>query len=221
MSISTISSGSNVNVSAVARATVRAQSTDSSSPDRSGGTQDSFQNDFGSLLKAIKSGDLATAQSALASLKTDAGSSATYSPSSTSSTSSSSSASSGIDADLKSMFDAVSNGDIGGAQSALSSFTTDVKAAAPQGGTHRAHGHHGAHGPKGPPPADADSTDDSSTTDATADTTASNATANNATAATQMSEHHQRNHGLEAVIASLFSDATTDSTGSDTTTTNS
>ena len=218
MSISTISSGSNVNVSAVARATARAQSTDSSSPDRSSGTQDSFQNDFGSLLKAIKSGDLATAQSALASLKTDVGSSGTYSPSSTSSPSS---ASSGIDADLKSMFDAVSNGDIGGAQSALSSFTTDVKAAAPQGGPHRAHGHHGPHGPKGPPPADADGTDDSSTTDATADTTASNATASNATAATQLSEHHQRNHGLEAVIASLFSDAATDSTGSDTTTTNS
>jgi hypothetical protein len=50
------------------------------------GPTDAFQSDFKSLLKAVQSGDLASAQSAVDSLKGEMdGTSATYSPSSASS----------------------------------------------------------------------------------------------------------------------------------------
>jgi hypothetical protein len=92
---------------------------------------DSFQGDFKSLLNAVQSGDVTSAQSALDSLKGEVnGTSATYSPTSTAPTSTSSTASA-VGADLKAMFDAVQAGDVEGAQAALKLFVSDARADGP------------------------------------------------------------------------------------------
>ena len=84
---------------------------------RAHGKPDSFRSDFRSLLRAVKSGDMTSAQSALATIKSDvASASATYSPASTTAP---------TGADLKALFDAVGSGDATSAQGALAKFVSD------------------------------------------------------------------------------------------------
>ena len=88
---------------------------------RAHGHPDSFRSDFRSLVRAVSKGDMTSAQSALAAIKTDvASSSATYSPTTTTTSTASS-----ISADLKSLFDAVGSGDATSAQTALVKFVSD------------------------------------------------------------------------------------------------
>ena len=154
-------------------------------------SSDSFQGDFKSLLNAVQSGDLTSAQSAIDSLKGNVnGTSATYSPSSTAPTStaltstaptstaptstaptSSSSTATAVGADLKAMLDAVQAGDVEGAQSALKLFVSDARADGPHGGPSKAnYGHSGLK-------------------------------------LMQALHRHHRQLGLESIIASLFSSA--------------
>lgn len=108
------------------------------------GTTDSFKGDFASILKAVKAGDIASAQSALTKLTTDfPGAGATYSPASTA-------PASATQTDLQSLIQAVQSGDISGAQNALTSLKTDVQAAAGSGGPQQAHHHHHHHGGAAP-----------------------------------------------------------------------
>lgn len=110
---------------------------------------DAFHGDFASLLSAIQSGDMTTAQSALQTLQGDLPSApALYNASGTSSSSNP------ISADLSSLFSAVKSGDLSAAQSALDQFKSDVTAkfqSQPQGADQngqagkQVHGHHHHH----------------------------------------------------------------------------
>jgi hypothetical protein len=101
----------------------------------SGPKQDTFRGDFSSLVKAVRSGDISVAQSALAALQSDLTStSATYGPTSTSSTAPAPTASP-VQSDLAALFQAVRDGDIAGAQGALGQLEQDVRSTGP-GGDH-------------------------------------------------------------------------------------
>jgi len=152
---------------------------------RVSGSTDSFQGDFKSLLNAVQSGDLTSAQSSVESLKGKVnGASATYSPSSTApeaSTSTTSTATEGststtstVGADLKAMFDAVQAGDVEGAQAALKLFVSDARADGPHGGPSKAN--YGNSGLK----------------------------------ISQAIHRHHHRLGLESIIRSLFANATSD-----------
>jgi hypothetical protein len=114
--------GANINMGVVSRPVVGfGDGSDHDNGRRAHGKPDSFRSDFRSLLRAVKSGDMTSAQSALATIKSDvASASATYSPASTSAP-----AESPVGADLKALFDAVGTGDATSAQAALSQFVSD------------------------------------------------------------------------------------------------
>jgi len=220
MSISSIGSGAaNINMGVVSRPFGQDDGdTDHDNGRRVRGSQDSFRSDFRSLLEAVQSGDMTSAQSELASIKSDVGSpNATYSPasvppisstqtvdpksadsastdpsSSASTTQSTTSPASTVGSDLQALFDAVGSGDASTAQTALSKFFTDRQAAWQQARSDSA-------SPQGQQPSQ------------------------------HVGGHHHHGHhhgGLESVIASLFSNSssstastTTASTTTDPTTT--
>jgi len=109
---------------------------------------DAFRSDFGSLLSAIQSGDVTSAQSALQTLQSNLPSTAAVytAPGTTSQNP--------VASDLSSLFSAVKSGDLSAAQSALDQFKADVTAkfqsqaqGADQNGqtSQQVHGHHHHH----------------------------------------------------------------------------
>jgi hypothetical protein len=89
---------------------------------------DSFQSDFTSLLAAVQSGDVGTAQSALSTLQNAVqGTSAGYSPNSMSSSTTNAAA---PQTDLAALFQAVKTGDLTSAQTALTRLQTESQSAA-------------------------------------------------------------------------------------------
>lgn len=117
-----------------------------------GSKRDVFRSDFSNLVSAVRSGDIAAAQTALTSLQSDVTStSTTYSPTSTSPTSTAPTASSSQN-DLTALFTAVRAGDVEGAKAALGQLELDVKSSGPhadraslQGQIHgRGHGNQGS-----------------------------------------------------------------------------
>jgi len=126
MKINSAGAASHINMGVVSRPMSGFGSTsDHDNGVRAHGKPDSFRSDFRSLVRAVKSGDMTSAQSALDTIKADiAARGATYSPAST--TASSQSA---VSVDLKSLFDAVGSGDATAAQSALVQFASDSRTA--------------------------------------------------------------------------------------------
>lgn len=122
MKINNASAASHINMSVVSRPMSGfGDGSDHDNGVRAHGRPDSFRGDFRSLLRAVKSGDMASAQSALETIKTDVASrSATYSPASTTTSTDST-----FSTDLKALFDAVGTGDATAAQSALAQFASD------------------------------------------------------------------------------------------------
>jgi hypothetical protein len=195
MNISSTGSGANINVGVVSRPVFGQDDSDHDNGRRAHGKPDSFRSDFRSLLQAVQSGDMTSAQSALASIKSDVAS-ATYSPASVppaaasaaqsvdptavdpasadaSATAAATSATpaSTVSSDLKALFDAVGSGDASSAQTALANFVSDRQAAwqQRQGDASSSQGQQQAPRAHG--------------------------------------HHGHRHHGLESVIASLFSGA--------------
>jgi hypothetical protein len=118
------------NVSSVKQA---GQSETSVAPAAVTRTGDTYQGDFSSLVKAVQGGDISGAQSALTALQSDvAATSVTYSPASTSSPAPAVVASPAQN-DLSALFQAVSGGDIAGAQAALGQLQVDVRSTGPHG----------------------------------------------------------------------------------------
>ena len=126
MKINSTGAASHINMGVASRAAVGfAGTSDHDNGVRAHGNPDSFRSDFRGLVRAVKSGDMTAAQSALAAIKTDVAShAATYSPASEPA-----SAESPLSADLKALFDAVGSGDTTGAKSALVQFASDRRSA--------------------------------------------------------------------------------------------
>ena len=94
-------------------------------------TQNPITNDFAKLLSSVQSGDITSAQSALASLKQDRG--AQFGAASNNGQSQ-------FQKDLNSLVSAVQSGDVTGAQKSLTALQSDAK---PEGvGGHHPHHHH-------------------------------------------------------------------------------
>jgi hypothetical protein len=121
-----------------------------------GPKRDTFRSDFSSLVKAVRGGDISSAQSALSALESDVTSTAaTYNPASTSPAAAAPVASASQN-DLDALFQAVRGGDIAGAQAALGQLQLDVRSTVPHGdhaslqgqihgrGHGRGHGHQGS-----------------------------------------------------------------------------
>jgi hypothetical protein len=191
MNINNIGGAANINMGVVSRPVAGQDDGDSDHDNgrRVHGQHDSFRSDFRSLMQAVQSGDMTSAQSALAAIKTDVASAGTtYSPSSvapapstqstdsttadsTSGTATSAAtASSTVGSDLKALFDAVGSGDATSAQAALATFVSDRQAMWQS-----------------------------------AKSDASSAQGQQQSAARVGGHHGHRHHGLESVIASLFS----------------
>lgn len=122
MKVNSVGAGAKINMGVISRRMVGGgDGSDHDNGVRAHGKPDSFRSDFRSLLRAVKSGDMTSAQSALDTIKTDvAAASATYSPASTSASSAGA-----VSTDLKALFDAVGSGDASAAQSALATFVSD------------------------------------------------------------------------------------------------
>jgi hypothetical protein len=122
MKVNGVGAGANINMGVVSRPLVGfGDGSEHDNGRRAHGKPDSFRSDFRSLLRAVKSGDMTSAQSALATIQSDvAAASATYSPASTTTP-----AESPLGADLKALFDAVGSGDATSAQTALAKFVSD------------------------------------------------------------------------------------------------
>jgi hypothetical protein len=206
MNISSTAGGANINMGAISRpAFDSADDSDHDNGRRAHGKHDSFRSDFRSLLEAVQSGDMTSAQTALASIKNDvATANATYSPASAppataaqvvdqttadpsaagttadaSMATSTASPASTIDSDLKALFDAVGTGDASSAQAALSKFVSDRQAVWQ------------------PVPSDASNSQ------------------GQRQPGPQFHGHHHRHHGLESVVASLFSGSSNASPSTD------
>ncbi len=118
---------------------------------------DQLHSDFASLLSAVQSGDMSSAQQALTAVQSDVSAAdATYSPSSQSGSSQPPSA-------LQSLFNAVQSGDATGAQQAL----TQLKSG------HGHHHHHHASGGTNDQTSTSTTTDQTTPTDQTNDIAAS------------------------------------------------
>ena len=126
MKVNGVGGSAHINMGVVSRPMVGfGDGSDHDNGRRAHGKPDSFRSDFRSLVRAVKSGDMTSAQSALATIKSDvASASATYTPMSTAAP-----ADSPIGADLKALFDAVGSGDAASAQSALAKFAADRREA--------------------------------------------------------------------------------------------
>jgi len=122
MKINSAGAASHINMGVVSRPMSGfGESSDHDNGVRAHGNPDSFRSDFRSLVRAVRSGDMTSAQSALETIKTDVAShTATYSPASTTT-----STDSPFSTDLKALFDAVGSGDATSAQSALAQFVSD------------------------------------------------------------------------------------------------
>lgn len=145
MKVNGVGGSAHINMGVVSRPMVGfGNGSDHDNGRRAHGKPDSFRSDFRSLLRAVKAGDMASAQSALATIKSEVASqSAAYSPASTPT-----SGDSPIGADLKALFDAVGSGDATSAQTALSKFAADRREAWQSAGsdapaTSPVQGHHG------------------------------------------------------------------------------
>lgn len=123
MSISSIGSITTPNVDPYDTQRLQATTDFSQSFQLGSRKSDAFHGDFASLLSAIQSGDMTSAQSALQTLQSDLPSTpALYTASGTSASQTS------VGSDLSSLFSAVKSGDLSAAQSALDQFKSDVAA---------------------------------------------------------------------------------------------
>jgi hypothetical protein len=201
MSISSIGSGAaNINMGVISRPVGQNGDVDNDHDNgrRAHGKHDSFRSDFRSLMEAVQSGDMTGAQSALAAIKTDVGAAnATYSPPSVppaAATQTVDPTTSSTPTDPASASDAASSS----AAAPASSVGSDLKALFDAVGS-----------------GDASSAQAALTQFVTdrqaawqgAQSDSSNSQGQRGQSGEQVSGHHHghRHHGLESVIASLFS----------------